>query len=77
MKQDEVEKTPNEMNPYTQGVDQEDTLKMGDTRKPHLTLKHLNKLRKMRELRRFEKSQQSDFHELMYGLPSEETNPLG
>jgi len=71
MNQSEIE------NPYTQGEDQEDTLHLGDTRKPKLTLRHLNKLRKMRELRRFEKMQQNDFYELMYGVPKEEQNPLG
>ena len=88
MKQEEVEKTekpdedqksrlnPNE-NPYNQGNDDEDTLHLGDSRKPKLSLKHLNKLRKMRELRRFEKLQQGDFNELMYGIPEEEQSPLG
>jgi hypothetical protein len=57
--------------------DQIDTLHLNDVRKPHLTLKHLNKLRKMRELRRFEKMQQDEFHAIMYGTPAEEANPLG
>jgi hypothetical protein len=85
MKQDEIENssqdeekmTADEQNPFTQGDDEEDTLHLGDSRKPKLTLKHLNKLRKMRELRRFEKLQQNDFHELMYGIPEEEQSPLG
>lgn len=78
MKQEEIEKlSKDQQNPYTQGDDKEDTLHMGDTRKPKLSLKHLNKLRKMRELRRFEKMQQGDFHELMYGTAAEEHSPLG
>ena len=72
MKQEELEQ-----NPYTIGDDQEYILHLGDTRKPTLTLRHINKLRKMRELRRFEKLQQSEFHALMYGTPAEETSPLG
>jgi len=85
MKQDEInqseeKKMPSQMpgqNPYNQGTDDEDTLHLGDTRKPKLTLKHLNKLRKMKELRRFEKMQQSEFHQIMYGIPEEEQSPLG
>lgn len=85
MKHEEIEKPdedqkskldPNE-NPYNQGEDDIDTLHMSDARKPKLTLKHLNKLRKMRELRRFEKMQQGDFNEIMYGIPAGEESPLG
>jgi len=83
MNQDEIEQGKDKpsglegQNPYNQGTDDEDMLHMGDSRKPRLTLKHLNKLRKMRELRRFEKLQQSDFNELMYGIPAGEESPLG
>jgi hypothetical protein len=72
MKQDEIQK-----NPYQTTDDQEAMLHLHDTRKPKLTLRHLNKLRKMKELRHFEKLQQHDFLEIMYGLPEEEGSPLG
>jgi hypothetical protein len=72
MKQDEIQK-----NPYQTDNDQEAMLHLGDTRKPKLTLKHLNKLRKMKELKRFEQMQKHDFLEIMYGQPEEETSPLG
>lgn len=65
MNQNEIE------NPYTTGDDEETKLHLNDTRKPKLTLKTLNKLRKMRELRRFEKAQQQDFIEVIYGAPEE------
>lgn len=71
MKQDEIDQNLDKVD-----GDQIDTLELGDTRKPALTLKHLNKLRKMRELRRFEKLQQDEFHAIMYGTSVEE-NPLG
>lgn len=48
---------------------------IGDTRKPKLTLKHLNKLRKMRELRNLEQINQGRQLELIYGQPSEESGP--
>jgi hypothetical protein len=72
MKQDEIQK-----NPFQTVDDQESMLHLGDTRKPKLTLRHLNKLRKMKELRRFEKLQQHDFLEIMYGVPKEDESPLG
>lgn len=72
MKQDEIQK-----NPYQTTDDQEAMLHLGDTRKPKLTLKHLNKLRKMKELKRFEQMQKHDFLAIMYGQPEEETSPLG
>lgn len=39
-----------------------------DTRKPKLTLKHLNKLRKIKELRSLEKYYQDEQLELIFGL---------
>lgn len=43
-----------------------------DTRRPRLTLRHLNKLRKVRELRRMEQAAHSDFVSDMYGGSDEE-----
>jgi hypothetical protein len=42
-----------------------------DTRKPYLTLKHLNKLKKIRQLRYREKQQQLKNIELVYGNKEE------
>lgn len=67
MNQDEI------TNPYKSENDDEiSKLHLSDTRKPVLTLKTLNKLRKMKELRRFEKLQQQEFVELLYGIPAEQ-----
>ena len=46
--------------------------KIGDTRIPKLTLKHLNKLRKIRELKTLEKLNMAKQLELIYAAPSEE-----
>jgi hypothetical protein len=42
-----------------------------DTRKPKLTLRHLNRLRKMREVRSLEKIYQRDQLEAVYGAGGE------
>lgn len=38
-----------------------------DTRRPRLTLRHLNKLRKIRELKKLEMAAHKDFVKVMYG----------
>lgn len=38
-----------------------------DTRRPRLTLRHLNRLRKMKELKRLEATDQQAFVRKMYG----------
>lgn len=43
-----------------------------DTRKPKLTLFHLNKLRKMREAHRLDMLDREKSWSAMYGTPSEE-----
>lgn len=40
-----------------------------DTRKPKLTLKHLNKLRKMREFKKLDMKEREDFWQVIYGVP--------
>ncbi len=47
--------------------------KIGNTRIPKLTLKHLNKLRKIRELKNLEKLNMSKQLELIYSSPAEES----
>ena len=42
-----------------------------DTRKPVLTLKHINRLRKIRELKKFEKLKNQKLVSAMYGLKTD------
>lgn len=46
--------------------------KMSDTRRPRLTLIHLQKLRKARDVERYEKAQHVDFLPDMYDQPSQQ-----
>lgn len=46
-----------------------------DTRKPELTLLHLNKLKKMRAAKDLENLVRRDVLALLYGAPSEEAPP--
>jgi len=43
-----------------------------DSRKPTITLFHLNKLKKMRAAKDLENLMRGDFLEIIYGAPSEE-----
>jgi hypothetical protein len=43
---------------------------LSDTRRPRLTLRHLNKLRKLRDLRKVQDQDRSDFVKKMYGAVS-------
>ena len=43
-----------------------------DTRRPRLTLRHLNKLRKIQELKKLETEAHAEFVKQMYGTPPEE-----
>lgn len=40
-----------------------------DTRRPRLTLEHLNKLRKMREIRKLEMQDRREFYKKIYQRP--------
>ncbi len=40
-----------------------------DTRRPRLTLQHLNKLRKMREVRKLEKEERKELYKKIYQRP--------
>lgn len=46
-----------------------------DTRRPRLTFKHLNKMRKIRELRKLEIGAQREFVRRMYGAAEEDEGP--
>ena len=48
---------------------------MSDTRRPRLTLRHLNKLRKIQELKKMEMMAHKDFVKQMYGAPPEGAEP--
>lgn len=52
---------------YDPSEDDLSKTEMSDTRRPRLTLRHLNKLRKMRDMQSIEKSERSDFVKTMYG----------
>lgn len=43
----------------------------GQTRKPRLTLKHLNRLKKIRALRKLENLKREDLFGVMYAAPDE------
>ena len=43
-----------------------------DTRRPKLTLRHLNKLRKIQELKKLEGEAHAEFVKTMYGTPPED-----
>lgn len=55
--------------------DKHNQIEMSDTRRPRLTLRHLNKLRKIQELKRLETEAHSDFVKTMYGTPAEGDEP--
>ncbi len=48
---------------------------MSQTRRPRLTLRHLNKLRKIQELKALEMEAHGDFVRTMYGTPEEGAEP--
>ncbi len=50
--------------------------KMDDTRRPRLTMVHLQKLRKSRDAEKYEKAQHLDFLPDMYGQPPVEPGGL-
>lgn len=45
--------------------------RIGDKRKPQITLQKLNSLRKLRELKKFEKLKQQSLVKIMYGKSSD------
>jgi len=57
---------------YDPELDDFSKAELTDTRRPRLTLRHLNKLRKVRELRRLEQAAHQDFVRQMYGASEEE-----
>lgn len=62
---------PNSTGYYDPAEDQITRRNLGDTRKPALTLRALNRLKKMRALRKLEKLKRQDMLGAMYGAPAE------
>ena len=57
---------------YEPELDDYSVAELEDTRRPRLTLRHLNKLRKVRELRKMEQATHKEFVKTMYGSSDEE-----
>ena len=55
--------------------DEHNKIEMSDTRRPRLTLRHLDKLRKIQELKTLEMEAHGDFVRTMYGTPPEGEEP--
>ncbi len=62
---------------YDPAEDKVNKRELNDTRKPVLTLKHLNKLKKMRALRMLEKLKREDLLAIMYGATADEGGGMG
>lgn len=56
---------------YDPAADQYTRRELSDTRKPTLTLRHLNRLKKMRALKQLEQLKRQDILGVMYGVPDE------
>ena len=56
---------------YTPEDDRYSQLQLDDTRRPRITLAHLNKLKKMRAARQLENLVRRDVLGLLYGAPEE------
>lgn len=50
---------------------------LGDTRKPKLTLRHLNRLKKMRALKQLEALKREDVLTIMYGATDDQGGGFG
>ena len=60
---------------YEPADDKMNQASLSDTRRPRLTLRHLNKLRKIQELKSLEMEAHDDFVRTMYGAPEEGAEP--
>jgi len=49
---------------------------MGDTRRPRLTLRHLNKIRKVKEMRKLETAAHKEFVQSMYGSQEDDEGDM-
>ena len=57
---------------YDPADDELGQAKMTDTRRPRLTMVHLQKLRKSRDAEKYEKAQHLDFLPNMYGVSAQQ-----
>jgi len=63
---------------YDPADDEPGIAHMDDTRRPRLTMVHLQKLRKARDAERYETSQHKQFLPDMYGIPdNQDTGGIG
>jgi hypothetical protein len=62
---------------YDPSQDNVTARKLGDTRRPSLTLRKLNRLKKMRAMRTLEKLKRQDLLAVMYGQPEADQGPGG
>lgn len=62
-------------NHYDPSEDRGNRREYGDLRKPKLTLRHINKLRKMREAKKLDMIKREKFWTAMYGNPPEIEGP--
>lgn len=62
---------------YDAGSDKLQQAQVSDTRKPRLTLRNLNKLKKMRAAQDLENAMREDALEIIYGAPAEESGGIG
>ena len=60
---------------YEPNDDKMNQASMSDTRRPKLTLRHLNKLRKIQELKKLESESHAEFVRTMYADPEEGGEP--
>ena len=54
---------------YEPANDEHQRIQKKDTRRPRLTLRHINKLRKVRELKKLEDGERKKFIPVMYANP--------
>jgi|HigsolmetaAR202D_1030399.scaffolds.fasta_scaffold00633_6 hypothetical protein len=62
---------------YDPAEDRMNTRNLGDTRKPVLTLRKLNKLKKMRAVRQLEALKRQDLMAVMYGDADSDRGRMG
>jgi hypothetical protein len=62
---------------YDPAADEASVRNINDTRKPVLSLKHLNRLKRIRALRKLENLKRQDLLGIMYGIPDEAAGDMG
>lgn len=67
----------NDIGYYDPSDDNYSIQKLHDTRRPKITLRHLNKLKKMRSAKTLENLVRRDLLAMMYGPPPAESGEMG